>query len=618
MNYLIVICQIINVPVHEPFFYWMILCLIFAKGNFRTIPGIIVVLHWALYSIATMIDQIRYFYIAANKTIDRENQWKKYDTLIILLNYLSEIAGDWYPVYVIYKYVPRNFLKKLSSSFCLFYNITKLLPVVHFYYNYDNCNTFITYKVVQKCLHTDFWVTWSNLQCIISIGTFIYYLLLLVILNKATYPVSRNILNYQSIIKKFRNYSPYRIKILCLIAILSSVSVIPLPFHARNRITFNFELLRTLLKNISYYIIYFDRILLENFGDPRDSMSNSQKNQNIYRNLKENRIFKEDPLSVTKPSNLFISSNMESNSNTYSSYLKSKSPEYFMYSRGESSNTNLEDDPTISNNIRSTLKINVNRLGSVESNSNNIELFKGSPNYYYSPYDTPLGSPKKGLSIFDYPILSPKGLNSPGSKSPFSANIYSDKARLNSDFDDFDDDVALPLKNDIIRIGSGNSNGNGRSNDKNKKNIENISSTGSTIPSTLTLPPFRTERENNNNNSNTIFTEYSQDDATSFSQYSKNSLTHRRGQPSKGSFFFNSGKENDSFGVNNNRSSLTHQRTLSKGSSFFSTPKMQQVSTRSVSKILINNIFIQIYTVLYIILYLNIINHKHKNTPRIL
>jgi len=95
MNYLIVICQIINVPVHEPFFYWMILCLIFAKGNFRTIPGIIVVLHWALYSIATMIDQIRYFYIAANKTIDRENQWKKYDTLIILLNYLSEIAGDW-------------------------------------------------------------------------------------------------------------------------------------------------------------------------------------------------------------------------------------------------------------------------------------------------------------------------------------------------------------------------------------------------------------------------------------------------------------------------------------------------------------------------------------------
>jgi len=124
MNYIIVTCQILNVPVHNPLFYWTILCIIFAKGNYHTVPEFIIIMHWVLYSLGGMIDQIHYYYFAAEKLLDREDQWKKYDTLVILLSYLSEIVGDWY-VFFIYIYLYFKIM-----NFYLYFNILILIIII--------------------------------------------------------------------------------------------------------------------------------------------------------------------------------------------------------------------------------------------------------------------------------------------------------------------------------------------------------------------------------------------------------------------------------------------------------------------------------------------------------
>lgn len=172
--------------------------------------------------------------------------------------------------------------------------------------------------------------------------------------------------------------------ILCIFSLVSALTVIPLYFHARNKINFNLELLRYLLRSLSYYIIYFDNILISHSDDnSRNSPSFNKKN---YINLKDNRIFKTDPLSVTKPTDLFVSSNMESSSSTFNSVLNSKNKDHFLYSHGSSSNTmNFEEDPTLSNNIKST-------FGMSQMDNNDPTKYE-TPNYYVS-YNPSIGSPK--------------------------------------------------------------------------------------------------------------------------------------------------------------------------------------------------------------------------------
>jgi len=332
--------------------------------------------------------------------------------------------------------------------------------------------------------------------------------------------------------------------------------------------------------------MYFDRILISNFGDYNNQLTNNRDN---YINLKKNRIFKNDPLSVTKPSNLFVSTNMENTSNTYTSYLKTESPDYFMYSRGESSNTNIEDDPTLSNNIKRTYENN-NRMGS------GIISPLDSPNYY-SPYDTPLGSPTKLVSSYDYPLSSPIKIVSP-TLSPYLANPYSDKVRLNSDFEDVEYNTSFSLRDNTNEFGLNNNSNNNYNNKEIEENededviIHNKENNSllnhkmkDVIPNTLTLPPFRTDKEYNiKSNNYKLTSDYLIDESESVSQYSRISYSHQS-KESKGSFYFNTGKENDS-SSQYNRNSLSHKKKMSKGSFYFPTSQSQKVYTRSINSII--------------------------------
>jgi len=94
-NYIIVTGQVLTAPVHNCWFYWMILCLIFAKGNYRSIPCLIISLHWFLRSLSNIVDQLPYYSLIGDNQITREMSWKKIDSFVITFNYMAEIVGDW-------------------------------------------------------------------------------------------------------------------------------------------------------------------------------------------------------------------------------------------------------------------------------------------------------------------------------------------------------------------------------------------------------------------------------------------------------------------------------------------------------------------------------------------
>jgi len=284
VDYIIVGCQVIIAPIRNQWFYWMLLCMIFSKGRYRSFSSIILILNWAFRSLGDVIDQYPSFYKLNGSDIKKINSWKLYDRHIVSLNYLAEIISDWYPVCTISNIIIDPLYFKIAASTCLFYNVTKLLPIVHFQFNFDTCDQ---YDIETECLKSSFWILWALLQFIIEIGTLLYYFTCLVILDKEKSSYYKKAVKGQTVLQNFKLYSRYRIRILCIISIILSFTVIPTGFLIKKNFPFHLESLRNILKYFSYLIMYFDRIFYFNFGDDSTNFgSNEENSTNVKKNKK--------------------------------------------------------------------------------------------------------------------------------------------------------------------------------------------------------------------------------------------------------------------------------------------------------------------------------------------
>ncbi|ORX80445.1 hypothetical protein BCR32DRAFT_293843 [Anaeromyces robustus] len=446
---IIVGCQIIITPIHNHWFYWMLLCLIFSKGRYRSFSTVILILNWAFRSLADVIDQYPSFYKINNiDSLKKINYWKLYDRHIVSLNYLAEIISDWYPVCTISNIIIDPLYFKIAASTCLFYNITKLLPIVHFQFNYDTCDQ---YNTKTECLKYPFWIFWTELQFFIEIGTLLYYLTCLVILDKEKSAYYKKAIKNQSVLQNFKLYSRYRIQILCMISVILSFTVIPTGLLIKNIVPFHLESLRNLLKTFSYLIMYFDRILFYNFGD--DS-TNFGSNEESYINVKKNKKLQRNLSNVQKPNNLYIQGDIGSSP----TYFSSKNKDYMFFSRGETSNVNININNISNIDLNSAIKSN--HISNNAENDENNENDKNNENIY-------LKNNELYKTIHKNNVVSPistdvnYSLASPGKFSNTSDNIspissYSDRRRLTDsnryklgsevEEEEENDDLHSPLK----------------------------------------------------------------------------------------------------------------------------------------------------------------------------
>jgi len=258
----------------------LFICIVISKGRYRFVPMLIIFFHWAFYSLSKVLEQYSSWYgLKHNNELTRENRWKSYDFYIISFNYLSQMVGDWYPVYKIYSIVPDTKYTVIQSMLCLLFNLSKALPIVHFKLNYDNCYNPMEMNNETKCFETDFWKKWSVLQLIISVVSIVYYFLCWFSINKETFSNYESEGRYFNLIKKFRVYSKYRVRLQSKFAIFAAIMVIPTFLESKGIIHFDLEQIRDLLCRLSYYMIYFDIILLSDFNG--ETMDQSFYNQSF-------------------------------------------------------------------------------------------------------------------------------------------------------------------------------------------------------------------------------------------------------------------------------------------------------------------------------------------------
>jgi len=288
----------------------------------------------------------------------------------------------------------------------------------------------------------------------------------------------------------------------CILSIIAALTVIPIGFQTKGKINFNFELLRDLLNSFSYYIIYFDRILLS------DSIESEYVNSENDKLMKHNNLFKANQLNLEKSNQLFTSNSMEDSYNC----LSTKDRDYFIFSNAEISNQ------------KGISSFNPNRISGdfIHPYQDDINLINNDQYFILSP------------SANAEPLLFTQN-NTCGNTSKVAGlrNPMLDSARINGEFI-YDPNGYLEEDiNDIQLINE----------------YEQYDAFNPEYPTNLTLPPFRTQKDDINSKDNNKKT------VDGISVYSKSS----------------------------------HARTVSKGSFYFGnlpTPKIKRVSAKSLGSFL--------------------------------
>jgi len=281
IDYCTAIFEIIISIFNNYWFYLLFVCIVITKGRNRVVPMLIITLHWSFIALSNAFNNYPTLYILRingnsgenKKEISREDRWKNIDVYIISFNYLSQMIADWYPVYKIHRVIPGKKFTLIQALFCFVLNVAKFIPIIIFNNDYDECN-----PLESKCIESKFWITWSILQLLIIAITVIYYLPCWIIINKEERTNYETEVKNYSLVKKFRIFSVYRVRLQCILAIIAALFGIPTYFESMGILSFNLERLREIFCVFSYLMIYFDIILLTDFSreKSKDESINSQ------------------------------------------------------------------------------------------------------------------------------------------------------------------------------------------------------------------------------------------------------------------------------------------------------------------------------------------------------